>query len=347
MRFQSVQALAAALVATATASPSHVVHEKRVKTPVGWTKREKVESRAILPLRIGLKQRNLDRAGELLDSVSNPASSKYAQHWSAKEVAEMFAPSDKSVTSVISWLTESGIDGTRIAVSAGKTWVTVNASVHEVESLIKAEYHIYEHESGQLHVGADSYSLPAELSAEHVDIVLPTLHFDAKLHPGRKGSGEELRKKRSTTSSVVPDIAKSIGKITGSLPKKGKQCPKSDIITVLEECDEQIVPDCLRALYSIPVGSSAEKGNSMGIVEYTPQSYLPQDLDLFFSNFSKKQVGDRPILDSIDGGVPLNTTDDINANVESDLDLEYAMTLVYPQTVTCMQSFHLLKGYGL
>ena len=42
---------------------------------------------------------------------------------------------------------------------------------------------------------------------------------------------------------------------------------------------------------------------SYGIVEHTPQAYLPSDLDTFFPNFSPSQVGDRPIFDSVDGGL--------------------------------------------
>lgn len=43
-------------------------------------------------MRIGLKQRNLDMVSEWLSEVSHPQSNKYGQHWSAKEVAEAFAP---------------------------------------------------------------------------------------------------------------------------------------------------------------------------------------------------------------------------------------------------------------
>ena len=37
-------------------------------------------------------------------------------------------------------------------------------------------------------------------------------------------------------------------------------------------------------------------------MEYTPQSHLPSDFDVFFGNYSKSQVGERPTLVSIDGG---------------------------------------------
>jgi tripeptidyl-peptidase-1 len=82
-----------------------------------------------------------------------------------------------------------------------------------------------------------------------------------------------------------------------------------------------ITPDCLRALYQFPVNHKANPKNSYGIVEYTPQAYVPGDLDLFFRNFSKPQVGDRPILDSIDGGMVQQTNMSFNFNGESDLDL--------------------------
>lgn len=57
--------------------------------------------------------------------------------------------------------------------------------------------------------------------------------------------------------------------------------------------------------------------DSYGIVEYTPQAYLPADLDKFFANFSKSQVGDRPTLESIDGGYLQTEVKSFNYNGES------------------------------
>ena len=52
-------------------------------------------------------------------------------------------------------------------------------------------------------------------------------------------------------------------------------------------------------------------------VEYTPQTHIPSDFDIFFGNYSKSQVGERPKLINIDGGT-LVTDGDIG---ESSLDL--------------------------
>ncbi|KAK8002133.1 hypothetical protein PG991_014355 [Apiospora marii] len=352
--FLAVAALTAASPASKRAT-HHVTHEKRHQLPAEWTKREKVEGRAVLPLRIGLKQQNLDRADELLDGVSNPKSGSYAQHWTPGQIADMFAPSQESVDSVSAWLAESGIDPSRIVVSNSKAWIDVNATVSEVESLIQTDYHVYEHSSGHLHVASGSYSVPAYLSAEHIDLIMPTLHFDAKTTPGRKGSGDELRKRQQELrkSQVVRKALRRAGPYSGaartvggpnsgSLAKLGAEVAKTKLITALDSCDKQITPECLRSLYDLPLRSSAHPGNTYGIVAYTPQTYSPKDLDLFFAEFEKRAVGERPILDSIDGGSVLQNLTGKNLTsmgyyAESSLDLEYAMALVYPQQVTLYQ----------
>lgn len=362
MQFFFIEALLALAALTAATPASkramhHVTHEKRHQLPSGWAKREKVEGRVILPLRIGLKQGNLERADELLDGVSNPNSGSYAQHWTPRQIADIFAPSQESVDSVSDWLAESGIDPSRIAVSDSKAWINVNATVSEVESLIKTKYHIYEHSSGHLHVASGSYSVPAYLSVDHIDLIMPTLHFDAKTTPGRKGSGDELRKRqdqlrkrevaRKTLKPAGPysDAARTVrGTDTGSLAKVGAQVAKANLITDLDDCDVQMTPECLRELYKLPQRSSKLPGNTYGIVAYTPQSYHPADLDLFFKAFAERVVGKRPILDSIDGGCISPDLTGVSHNLtgiefyaESSLDLEYAMALVYPQNVTLYQ----------
>lgn len=84
--------------------------------------------------------------------------------------------------------------------------------------------------------------------------------------------------------------------------------------------------------------------DSYGIVEYTPQAYLQSDLNMFFANYSPALVGHSPIFDSIDGGVDQTIDQSFDYNGESDLDLEYSMTLVYPQPVTLYQVSQFLGG---
>ena len=70
MRF-SVLAVLAALAVEAIAIPSstYAIHEKRDKLPSQWMRRGKVYSKSILPMRIGLKQRNLHKGHDYLMDV--------------------------------------------------------------------------------------------------------------------------------------------------------------------------------------------------------------------------------------------------------------------------------------
>jgi hypothetical protein len=62
-------ALAAAAQGAAVPS-SHVIHEKRTQPMQTWVKRDRLSPKALLPMRIGLMQRNLERIDEFLMDVS-------------------------------------------------------------------------------------------------------------------------------------------------------------------------------------------------------------------------------------------------------------------------------------
>ena len=96
-------------------------------------------------------------------------------------------------------------------------------------------------------------------------------------------------------------------------------------------------PQCLRALYEIPVPTTNLQTNPLGIVEYTPQSYLQSDLDLFFQTYQPKQRQTTPNLESIDGGFVSTVSLGFGGNGESNLDLEYSMSLVNPIEVNLYQ----------
>lgn len=239
------------------------------------------------------------------------------------------------MATVKDWLVNAGIDGKRIKLSSSKSWIEFKATVQEAEELLKTEYHYFRHDSSGIpHIACDGYSLPAHVR-KHVDFVTPTVHMDVKIKRG----------------SAPPDVQKRNGRGRGvAFSNEPKLVPLANNITSLvsqlSHCDTLITPDCLRTLYGFlstsisqplpPYARAVNPQNSYGIVEYTPQSYSASDLDLFFRNFSTVEIGTRPILDSIDGGFVYNSTN-INLVAESNLDLQYAMSLVYPQAVTLYQ----------
>lgn len=338
-----------ALLAGALALPSvnHVLHEKRDRLPPGWQYEEKLESSKVLPMKIALVQPNLEKANDFLMDVSHPESPNYGKHWTHEEIANKFAPSSETVDTVKAWLVSSGIAPERISRSQSLGWLKFDATVAEAENLLKTEYHLYKHSTGKPHVSCSSYHVPEHV-APHVDFITPTVHFDAKIPQAVAKDVVEKRAPTTTAAAGHPVKTKAALGVgapsSGSLPKKGAQINIKSIIDELKNCNQFITPNCLRALYLFPPGLTANPKNSYGIVEYTPQAYLQGDLDLFFANFSKNQVQRTPILDSIDGGIPQTTNQGFQYNGESDLDLEYAMTLINPQKTTLYQVGDQVEG---
>ncbi|KAH9902554.1 subtilisin-like protein [Cubamyces lactineus] len=306
-----------------------VPHESRSILPRGWAPVRRAESDFILPLRIALAQSNLESLESFLLDVSDPSSPNYGDHWHPAKVATTFRPSSESVDAVRDWLSESGIDAERVKLNPGASWLVANVTVAEAEELLGTEYYVYEHaDSGHVQVRCDkAYHLPEHVS-KHVDLITPTIHFDKQV-------------RRSVESRSANSKPGSLG--TRPVSPKTKGAIKT-IYNDLDKCDVQITPDCLRALYNFHYDPVATDKNSIGVGENTPQFYVPSDLDIFFSNFSKSQVGQRPVLISIDGGT-IDIPTGIGDSVESNLDLQYAMALVgKKQPVTLYQTGDYIEG---
>ncbi|KAH7883231.1 peptidase S8/S53 domain-containing protein [Phlebopus sp. FC_14] len=332
MRFSLVSLVTLSLALVSAAEPSlspYNVHEKRIRIPTGWSLTRRHDSSSIVPLRFALKQRNIESIGEYLHDVSHPNSPNYGNHWTAGEIARMFAPSDETISTVRNWLISNGLSEDRINLGRAKGWLQVDVTVEEAERLMNTEYNVYTHVTGQQHVGCEAYHLPEDISP-HVDFVLPSVHFDTKL------------KRRSGDSDSVP--ARDIGQPgVGITPKTTGSV--LELVNELEQCDEYITPICLRTLYGLFYEPVATDKNSYGIVEYTPQAYLQSDLQMFAMNYSQDLIGKEPYMVSIDGGYAQTQYQGFEFNGESDLDLQYGMTLVTgKQQVTLYQTGDMVEG---
>ncbi|EPS41024.1 hypothetical protein H072_5086 [Dactylellina haptotyla CBS 200.50] len=344
MRFGWTLLIAAAGLAVSSPVPysRYAVHESRKHLPHGWERDSRLTGALEVPVKIGLTQANLHAGEELLLQVSHPDSPSYGKHWTAEEVREKFSPSEESYVAVAKWLKSSNIAYKLDA----RGWVTFNATASRLEGLLKTKYYLYEHTSGQMHIGCEAYSLPEEVQ-EHVDIVMPTLHWDIQSEGTSSPKQRMLKRmaKRSMAKRTNGAIIDGLG--TGFRSSGARRLTTSDSnywnkfsdpkYAGLATCDQFITPDCLRQLYNFGENHNPMKNNSMAIVSFTPQTYLQADMDIFFGNFSPAQVGQSPTLKSINGGYVLPFTGDWWNAVETNMDLQYAMAIVYPQNVTLFQ----------
>ncbi|KAG9246746.1 peptidase S8/S53 domain-containing protein [Calycina marina] len=343
MKF-SILATLGSLALISAAPTVHSVHEKREVNTEKWTKRDvKLTRSATMPMSIGLTQRNLDNGYEYLMDVSHPESANYGQHWSKEKIAETFAPSTETVDAVKAWLTESGIDSKRLSLSKGKNWIKFDITVEEAENLLKTEYSVYTNtETGKDHLACDEYSVPPSIK-QHIDFITPTLHFDAIVKTNKKRRDLQGRAIKTKPVSGAHQGDTIVGAPSTIVGPSTEVVPQPAVTFSLANCYTYVTPDCLRALYGIPNGTLSS--SSYGIVEYTPQAYRQADLNQFYINLSRQiPSGTAPTVDLIDGAVVQTTTESFALNGESDLDLEYAIALVYPQEVTLYQVGDIVEG---
>ena len=181
---------------TVTAAPApnnhYVSHEKRHSLSSAWSKADRVHKDVKLPMRVGLTQSNLDKGHELLMDVSDPASPRYAQHYTAEEVIDIFAPAAETVEAVSKWLHSAGIEAARITHSVNKQWLGFDATTAEAEELLQTEYHFYEHaRTGENNIACDEYNVPAHVK-QHIDYITPGIKL---LAAGSTSDKREIEKR--------------------------------------------------------------------------------------------------------------------------------------------------------
>ncbi|KAI0872551.1 peptidase S8/S53 domain-containing protein [Hypoxylon argillaceum] len=313
MRFSALVVALASSATTSLAAPSsskHVLHEKRDGKPHLWEKRDRATPSQVLPIRIGLRQSNLENAERYIYEVSDPTSAKFGKHWTAEEVANTFAPAPATKKAVLKWLVDSGIERPRISLSKGHNWVEFDGTVEEAERLFATEYWHYQHvENGGLRLAVDEYRLPEHVQ-QHIDFVMPTVQLDGLKPIANTNHGRDAM-------AIIPG-----GASLGSLP-----------------CGSLITIECLRKLYKFPVGKTAAKGNEIGIAEWADYLYEP-DLPIFFKNFTTPQIplDTKPEFVSIDGGLTANlTTIATGSGVEAALDVQSVYSIIHPQGVRYYQ----------
>jgi hypothetical protein len=146
---------------------SLVVHERRALPHLSkFRLHKRASGDQIVPLRIYLKQNNLDQLDKFLYEVSDPSSRSYGKHWSPEEVKSTFMPSAEAHESVMQWLQEE-LDSPRISAAPSGSHLTVSLPIAEAERLLGAKYYVFQHIDGTEHVGKDLVAL----------VTLPTNQF--------------------------------------------------------------------------------------------------------------------------------------------------------------------------
>ncbi|EEA24982.1 hypothetical protein TMatcc_008087 [Talaromyces marneffei ATCC 18224] len=320
------------------ASLSHVLHEKR-DIPLPEIK-QRIDGDSIIPVRIGLRQSNLHTGYERLMEVSHPSSQNYGKHLTKEEVNSIFAPVDETVDIVKNWLLGTGLFGDdEIMHYENKGWLAINMPAKHAETLLGTHFYELESPNGDVRIGCEEYYLPVHVSS-HVDYIKPGVKLSA---PMRK---RQLNQKRTVSGSShssqrhVPHI-KPPHFPSWALPPAAKGLPPD-----LQNCGVNITPTCIKAMYHLPTAKHSQPENAMGLYE-TYDSFSQEDITLFFENYATNvPSGTKPNVISVDGGTAPVAPADVRNGGESDIDLDLAISLIYPQTVTVYQVDDLPNSSG-
>ncbi|KAK3689148.1 Pro-kumamolisin, activation domain-containing protein [Podospora appendiculata] len=347
----AVAGLSGALESAALASPfeeraprrripsSHVIHERH-ETPnlEGWVRRERADPTATLPMRIGLRQSNLDEGHELLMDISDPTSPNFGKHLTSSEVVNLFAPAVKSVGAVRGWLMASGIDEQRLSQSFNKQWIQFDAAVEDAEKLLFTTYYVFEHlESGVKNIACSEYHLPDEV-APHVDYITPGIKLMSGGYDKEKVQQQELRKRQSEEERKQQQQGGRRPRRRCNEPPPPEGVQDEKWFKIKGPCTYEVTPDCVRNQYQIPNGTTATPGNELGVFQSLNQHYHQWDLDMYWK-YTAPYIprGTHPELRSINGALG-PTTVISDAGTEADLDFQVVTPLIWPQRSVLWQT---------
>lgn len=320
------------------ASLSHVLHEKR-DVPLPNIK-QRIDGDSIIPVRIGLRQSNLHTGYERLMEVSHPSSENYGKHLTKEEVYAIFAPAEETVDAVKNWLFGSGLfSDSEILHYENKGWLAVDMPAKHAEALLGTHFYELESPNGDVRIGCEEYYLPAHISG-HVDYIKPGVKLSAPMRKRQLNQKRSVSGSSHSSQSHVPHI-KPPHYPGWTLPPAAHGLPPD-----LQNCGVNITPTCIKALYDLPTAKYSQPENAMGLYE-SYDSFSQEDITLFFQHFATNvPTGTKPNVISVDGGTaPVAPADERNGG-ESDIDLDLAISLIYPQSVTVYEVDDLPNSSG-
>ena len=324
-----------------------VLHEKREVTNDRLRRASRVDSNAIIPIRIALTQSNLENGYAHVMDVSHPSSENYGKHWSQEKVHKTFAPSEEAIKAVRDWLVSSKIESRRITQTENRGWLEFSLPVGEAEHLFSTRYH--EHKDladGTVKIGCDHYYLPEHI-APHIDYITPGVALSPPLSKRtfkRDSVGDWVHKPFASPYEASDSGHKSHGEESRpayqqSGHKSFAEDSRPSNTSSLANCGTSITPDCIRALYGIPKAHLNDSSNALGIFEYF-DFYAQASLNSFFAKYAPNVPnGTHPTLASIGRGKLSKAPVPVGMDPgESDIDLDMAYSLIYPQKITLYQT---------
>ncbi|KAH8913086.1 tripeptidyl-peptidase-like protein [Coniochaeta sp. PMI_546] len=304
MRFS----LAVALVGFAATSwaAATVTLENVAEIPSGWRFNSTCDEGDSITLFVALTQPKLAelktqlvRSGPLRHR--NPTS-----HFSGQQIREYRRPESTALNSILRWLNSHAISDIRTFDG----WVSFNLTARAAKSLLDAELGWYSYDAHAPVLRTRRYTVPSWLK-DHIDFIHPLVHFMPPRRPllQPKPLLLDVQTTRPSEPSGLLDLP----------------------------CATATFPECIRKLYNITYNGTSPSPSRFGVAGFLEQYVLYEDVANFLEIYAPELTGLVPpynfTVELLNNGS--NPQDPIwMAGLEASLDVEYAMTIGYPATVT-------------
>jgi len=249
-------------------SPQPFLHYQEVHSiasiPKQWKEQERAPRNALLDLRIGLRQQNIDAFLQKVLDISTPSHPSYGMFMSQAEIDDMLRPASDSAQLVLKWLKSHRIKGV-----LDNNWVRANVTVTQANKLLRTQYSTYHNMgSGNQVIRTSVYHLPTIL-ADHVDFISPTTMFPMAFR---------------STSAIVDKEPHAIN----------SSCRDTITISCLEEL--------YRLDHTHPTCTS-DKNNSLGVAGFDGEFANYQDLQSFLADQQPAFLHSNITFISVKGGL--------------------------------------------
>ncbi|KAH9055579.1 subtilisin-like protein [Lactarius vividus] len=310
-RFIVAVALASVTIGVTSGTTRALKLRQSIEPPRNWVNLGRAPSSYIIQLRIALRQPRFSELEQHLSEISDPFHPSYGKHLSKEDVEALVAPHASSVDAVHEWLESHGIQKEACHQSPAGDWVNVRLPVVQVEKMLGTEFRMWKHtEDGDALVRTTQYSLPPHLD-EHIELVQPTTVFN------------RARAQRATYHFIDLDPVASFNSSSAKITVPGSG------VTVDASCNRAITVSCLKQLYNaVNYVPQAPDKNAIALTGYLEQFANFADLKQFYADQVPAAVNTSFDVVLINGG--LNNQTLVEAGIEVDLDVQFALGISFP-----------------
>lgn len=264
-------------------------HDVKAWQVEGWEKLDRLSPTEDVLLTFALKQRNLESLERIFWEVSDPRSEEYGHHLSLANLTRLIEPSDETLSTVQSWLSQHGVTTGECSSTRTKDFMTCRVSVGTAEALLNgALFYRFKHSKLAKPVirSVELYSVPRSI-ASHVDFVGGVLRFPAVNGP--------------------------------SIPRVADQDFLDNMLT-RDQIHIGVFPSVLRERYNLSDTVGSHPDNRQSVAQFLEQYYSPTDLREFFYLFGStfKHLENMTKEIGPDSG---------RSGIEASLDTQYIMSL--------------------